>query len=729
MGEFYAPGTVGSEVASRHEIAPQLRSAWRKAARHGLLRPPDGTEPMNPTTSLIRKFGRMLIAMPMPKALRRFLPSTVAFTLYVLVSVWFFSPIPDLRGAYAGVGGDPLAFIWALHWWPWALAHGMNPFVTKFIWYPQELNLTWVTSIPTAAFLMLPVTLMWNAVVSWNVIALLAPALGAWAAFLLARQITWDFGAALVGGYIYGFSTYEVAHLHGHMNLYMTFIPPLLVVLALLRLRDGLGRITFIVAAAVLLLLQLGLSTEILATTCIFGAIAWLAFIPFVDADGRWRLWRLGCESGVAIALTVLIAAPFLYYVAVGIRSLPNVILSPQDYSIDLLNFLVPTPITALGKSVFASIAMRFAGNYSESSGYLGLPLIVALAASFQSPARYRLPLGILVLLFAIFSLGPSLGVNGVQTGIWLPWRIGVRLPIIRHAMPARFTMFLFLLCAVVLTRWLAERCSEPAHAARYALVLLGCLFLWPVSIPWTRLPTNSFFAPDTIARELPPGENVIILPFNRSGFGMLWQVQSGMYFTQTGGYFGTLPTVFAPDTPIIAQLISGRPGRTFAYDLAGFVASNYVRDVLAAAGTPRRLLEELTALGWPERTVGDMRIFHVPAEGELRYGPIVKGDYWGTTGEWSWMGRHIAVITHNRAARLHVKGSRFTGNGGRIALHVTINGTATGYSADEANVLTLDVEANARVDVETAQTFVPDEVIHNGDRRHLGALIWLQPL
>ena len=46
VAESYAPGAVVSEVARRHEISPQLLSAWRKAARHGLLKPPDGTEPM-----------------------------------------------------------------------------------------------------------------------------------------------------------------------------------------------------------------------------------------------------------------------------------------------------------------------------------------------------------------------------------------------------------------------------------------------------------------------------------------------------------------------------------------------------------------------------------------------------------------------------------------------------------------------------------------------------------
>ena len=45
VAESYAPGAVVSEVARRHEISAQLLSAWRKAARSGLLKPPNGTEP------------------------------------------------------------------------------------------------------------------------------------------------------------------------------------------------------------------------------------------------------------------------------------------------------------------------------------------------------------------------------------------------------------------------------------------------------------------------------------------------------------------------------------------------------------------------------------------------------------------------------------------------------------------------------------------------------------
>jgi len=82
------------------------------------------------------------------------------------------------------------------------------------------------------------------------------------------------------------------------------------------------------------------------------------------------------------------------------------------------------------------------------------------------------------------------------------------------------------------------------------------------------------------------------------------------MYFTQTGGY--VLPYALS-DSAMTAALVDGRPGRTFINDLTAFVAPYCVRDVLAGPGTPQPLLKELTTLGWPERTVGDVRIFHVP--------------------------------------------------------------------------------------------------------------------
>ena len=44
VAESFAPGAVASGVALRHGLSPQHLSAWRRAARGGLLRLPAGAE-------------------------------------------------------------------------------------------------------------------------------------------------------------------------------------------------------------------------------------------------------------------------------------------------------------------------------------------------------------------------------------------------------------------------------------------------------------------------------------------------------------------------------------------------------------------------------------------------------------------------------------------------------------------------------------------------------------
>ena len=75
--------------------------------------------------------------------------------------------------------------------------------------------MTWHTSVPSAALLSFPITVLGGAVLSYNLLTLMAPVLSAWTAFLLVRYLTGDWAAALVGGYLFGFSSYEMASFWG----------------------------------------------------------------------------------------------------------------------------------------------------------------------------------------------------------------------------------------------------------------------------------------------------------------------------------------------------------------------------------------------------------------------------------------------------------------------------------------------------------------------------------
>src|SRR6185437_208372 len=104
-------------------------------------------------------------------------------------------------------------------WWPHALAHGLNPFHASSIWAPQGLDLAWTATAPGMALLFAPLTIAAGPVVSYNVAAILLPALAAWTAFLLCRHVTRSLWASLVGGYLFGFSSYMIGQLEGHMHM------------------------------------------------------------------------------------------------------------------------------------------------------------------------------------------------------------------------------------------------------------------------------------------------------------------------------------------------------------------------------------------------------------------------------------------------------------------------------------------------------------------------------
>src|SRR5215210_1314434 len=107
--------------------------------------------------------------------------SAIALGTYLFLSVALLAgPValhPQTR--YVGSGADPQNIMWSFAWWPHALAHGQNPFVTRDVWAPFALNLAWIVSMPALALAMAPVTLLAGPVFSYDVAALALPAVAA----------------------------------------------------------------------------------------------------------------------------------------------------------------------------------------------------------------------------------------------------------------------------------------------------------------------------------------------------------------------------------------------------------------------------------------------------------------------------------------------------------------------------------------------------------------------
>jgi hypothetical protein len=304
----------------------------------------------------------------------------VVFGTYLLISIVLFAAYPIFAGPgrfyIGGHFGDPAMMMWYLVWWPYAILHWINPFITYAVWPSTGYNLTWATSIPAVAAAFAPVTLAFGPVVAYNAASVIAPALSAYAAFLLCKRLTNHAASSFIGGIIYGFSPYEFGEVFGgHLHLTFNFVPPLCVLLLVLLLRDDIRPAGFTIAFAFLLGCETLISTEVLATMTLFGA---LAFALACLTLSRWRRALVSAAPLICRAYLIasIVVSPFLYYVFIKGSPPREPILLVRQFSADLVSFVIPGPLMLLNKYGADGVNLHSAGNLSETGCYLGIPLL-----------------------------------------------------------------------------------------------------------------------------------------------------------------------------------------------------------------------------------------------------------------------------------------------------------------------------------------------------------------
>lgn len=516
----------------------------------------------------------------------------------------------SLTREISGTGSDPFDSVWFLSWWPYALTHHLDPFFTRLIWYPTGVSLLWVTSVPLLALLSWPITASFGPVLSYNLLIVTAPPLAAWCAYFLCRHVTRDFYAALIGGFLFGFSSYETAQSIGALNLSIICCVPLLLLVVLKRLDGELSRPRAVALASVLLLAQFLIAIEIFASIFVFGGIAWALALLYLQ-ERRPALRRLFVDGLWAAPFVALPLAPLLVSMARHQALISHPAAWPYVFTVDPFSLFIPSSLNSLGV-FFAGLAKHFASVPQEQDGYLGVPLILLLVVYAWSEGRQPRGRFLVACLLAclVLSFGPQLWVDGHFTPLVLPWALFMRLPLLGAALTGRFALFTALAAAVIAAIWLARPMRRGWH---FALALLACAALLPTPHPWRPVPYARFFAPGRVQAVLGANPRLILLPFSRHGPSSLWQVQNAFGFTEVGGYLG-FPPAPAQSMKAVMELFAGQYDSSFATDFALYARQAGAQFIVAGPGTDAALLARLAALGWPTRQVDDVTILTVPA-------------------------------------------------------------------------------------------------------------------
>ena len=532
------------------------------------------------------------------------LQGLLALAIYLAVFVVGFA-LPLLRHLGLPQVGqatvDPNFYIWSWRWWPYAISHGLNPLYSHEIGAPAGYNLAWATSVPAAAVLLTPVTAAFGPITAFNLTLLLSAPVSGWAAFVAARRLTGQFWPALLGGAVYGFSSYEVSHTFaGQPNLIVNMLLPLMVYLVLLW-RDGkLGRVAFVGLMAAAMAAEFYVSIEAFVQMTLLWAVALLVAFAVARPEARRAVARLAGLAAAAYVLAIVLALPYLGYALPNYPA--NLTRQSAKYSLDLANLVVPRPNRVFWLTSLTHYANTLLGF--SSAAYLGIPLLVivlALAVLTWSSRLTRL-LVILFLLIVALALGPHL-IIGTRQLATLPWAGLWSLPIARSAEPVRLMLLAYLVLAIILAVWLAA----PARN-RWLLAARWFLGLAAVATILGNLPTassviNPSIPPTAAARPanalpafisaglyrhyLRPGEIVVVVS-ERGNAGILFQADTNFYMRVAGGFVNqSLSGPTGLPTPV-AELSDSTPARVRQFRA-------YVR----AAGVGAILVERAWEAPW----------------------------------------------------------------------------------------------------------------------------------
>lgn len=441
---------------------------------------------------------------------------------YLLGGALFWWPLP-LRLTTHVPGSntwafDEYTFVWNLWWFKAALLRfETNPLHTDFIFHPLGIDLVLYTYTLLNALLAFPLTDLLGLVLTNNLILLAMTALSGWGTFLLVRWLllretapalagrepdrgllrTPAFVAALGAGALFAFGANRAIYAAlGHYNILSSgFIP-----LAALFTLKTVG--TRSLRAPVLggLFLAMALLEEVT-----FG-VFWAMLLPFLLAF-EWRRRAPGWLTRFLLlgAVAALVSAPLVVPVALASLNSDYALQGWGDafkLSADLWSFTTPVALHPFfGHDWVRELRAVQEGNARFADVNTVFVGVAALLLTVLASLRFRRRLAAWLLgaiVFALFSLGPLLQINGrsrfdfdgLETGVPLPFILLHYLPIIKgNRTPNRFGVVLMLCVAVLVGYalwWLAGLARRRRHglAPVVAGALTGVLLFEQLALP-----------------------------------------------------------------------------------------------------------------------------------------------------------------------------------------------------------------------------------------------------
>lgn len=318
-------------------------------------------------------------------------------------------------------GPDGFQNVWNL-WWVNRSAGALSlPWHTGLLHHPFGTTLLGHTLNPFNGVLAIGLLEIFTLVQTYNFIVVFSFVMGGLTAYWLCRAMTGSIVGSLVGGGVFTFSSFHIAHASSHLQLVaLEWIP--LFLICWIRFCETPTAIRGATAAGALLLVILCdlyyFAYCVIAGVMFYGWIAWQRQDPlFLCRGPSWRaslgfLLPASLTSGI-LAASLLVqnaTSPFI-----GTHS-------PRELGMDLLSPFVWSESSRYRDVLTFWRSLSIFTN--ELNVYVGLSVIGLALYTVSRPSRHRIRhlgfWGLVVAFFAVMSLGTNLRVAGHEVSFGL---------------------------------------------------------------------------------------------------------------------------------------------------------------------------------------------------------------------------------------------------------------------------------------------------------------------
>ena len=434
-------------------------------------------------------------------------PHLAALLGFLLLSLLLTWPLPlHLTTHVPGDGIDDPALAWNLWWVKFALVdRQVSLFDCRWMFYPVGINLAFYTLTVLNGLLSVPLQTAASVILANNVLLLSSFVLSGYGAFLLVREVQrqpiWaqtsgrprpEFWPAFGAGVIYAFASSKLFYAAlGQANIASSqWIP--FCALYLVRLgRASAWRQAWRAGAWAGLFLGLQLWAEMTFASFLLLLVG-LFSVRWLTAALTSARRRTGLtpQVGGLLVLAVVVALgalPLLAAMLPDLRAEGDFFGSGGGFadlfSADLAGFVQPTQLHPLLGAAARAAAFPHDKGQHLYPGFVVLAL--ALWGTWRSRRRGEARFwAAAALVFFLLALGPTLRLNGHDTGIAGPFALLARLPFFNgNRYPSRFSVMLMLSLAVLAAEGMSafvRRRPDAGKAAarRRAVWIAGCLLL-----------------------------------------------------------------------------------------------------------------------------------------------------------------------------------------------------------------------------------------------------------